>query len=287
MPEKGWRKRLHNNRPKTPGTSKPTGDDAAAAAVDDPTDRAADRVRSQHSDRLGWRRIYHGSRPGTPVAAFAPTPGGDEISIEDTRSETGSDAPSVRGKGAPKPKLARYISDYLAITAPAEAATPQFSFSEPWSEDAPYTAEPPVDPLVAVQSIRSHIGYHSWIPLPVEYNSGILRVFEDYRKVRDEKERLSSMVKEVLDQWEAQGNEWEATECRYQTEIRRLELLIAQGTSGMLGLMKARQGSVVDRKRTHRQTRSSDRAGTMYQSLTPDQLDDEIRVRSQKGNRVS
>lgn len=143
--------------------------------------------------------------------------------------------------------------------------------------------EPPVDPLVAVQEIRSHIGKQSWVPIPVEHNNGLLRIFEDYRKVRDTKEQLDTLIKEVLGSWQTAQEEWTETEFRYQQEIRRLELLIAKGSTGMAGLMNARKGTIVDRNRTIRRIRSTESTGKIYDTIPNDQLDDEIHQRSQKG----
>jgi hypothetical protein len=74
-------------------------------------------------------------------------------------------------------------------------------------------------------------------PIPVEHNSGLFRVFEDYRKVREHKERLEKLLKDTFHDWGRAEKHWSQAEARYNAEIRRLELLIARGTSGMTGLV--------------------------------------------------
>jgi hypothetical protein len=87
-------------------------------------------------------------------------------------------------------------------------------------------------------------------PIPIEHNSGLFRVFEDYRKVRENKERLESLLQDTFRDWRIAENHWSAAEGKYDAEIRRLELLIARGTSGMTGsvffLICCRKGRIQD-----------------------------------------
>ena len=74
-------------------------------------------------------------------------------------------------------------------------------------------------------------------PISVEHNSGLFRIFEDYRKIREQKERLELLVEDTLQDWGKADKHWSHAEGRYIAEIRRLELLIARGMSGMTGLV--------------------------------------------------
>lgn len=276
MVDKGWRKRLHDKRPKTPASAKTAAEDAAQN--DHSLEKSA-RARSHPAEKLGWRRIYHGSRPETPVAP--PTIAALADETEDTRSEISSEAGPASVNTTPKaPKLAHYLSSYRALTAPE---TQEFSFSEPWSLFPPPRDEPQIDPLEIVRKVRSHIGRQTWVSLPVEYNYGILRVFEEFRKISEKQEKTLREYKKALDTWKSDKSKWDNTEDLYQQEIRRLELLIAQGKSGMSGLIAARQGSILERKRAHRQTMSFDRSETAYKDVSQDQLDEQIKMMSQKG----
>jgi hypothetical protein len=279
MVDKGWRKRLHDKRPKTPAPGKAATEDTVQ---NEHVVEKSERIRSHPTEKLGWRRIYHGSRPETPVASPTIAVGFDDT--EDNYSEISSEAASTWGKSTPKaPKLTHYLSTYRALTAPE---TQEFSFSEPWCLFAP-PREPLIDPLEVMQKIRSHIGHQSWVSLPAEYNNGILRIFEEFRKVSEEKERTLMKMKETLDAWESDQEKWDKAEDLYKKEIRRLELLIAQGKSGMSGLITARQGSILRRKQTHRQTLSFDRSETAYKDMGQGQLDEQIKVLSQRGRYCS
>lgn len=275
MPDKGWRKRLQDKRPKTPVQSKPVS--ANTPVADETTNDPVERDHLQGPDKKGWRKTYHGSRPQTPIGAPTTASAGGET--EETRSEVGSETTAPRRRSAPKPKLSRYLSDYLSLTASSKSP----ELSEPWSEERPLIIEPPLDPFVVVQAVRFHICNSSQTPIPVPHNSGILRVFEDYRKVREQKERLDGLLHETLEGYRTAEESWAREKGSYQDEIRRLELIIARGTSGMAGLIQARQGTIVNHRRAHQKTLSSNRLETAYEFLTQDQLDERIRLSSQKG----
>ncbi|KAF2869003.1 hypothetical protein BDV95DRAFT_108906 [Massariosphaeria phaeospora] len=260
----GWRKKIAKAaRPKTPSLLRPL-------AVDDtnlPEDVGERRRR--------WRKTVQGSVPGTPTSAVSPVPPTEED--DDTRSER-SETYTPRRRSAPRPKLARYLSGYLAIKD--EAKEP--NFLQPWSEDAPPVFVPLVDPLVVLQSIHSHLINDSSQAISAEHNSGVLRVLEDYKKVRREKERLDALLQDTIKGFEVAETVWSTTEERYQEEIRRLDLLVAHSTIGMAGLMKVRQQSVVDRKRVHRSTVTKPRSMAAFNFLSQDELDEQIHSISQK-----
>lgn len=182
---------------------------------------------SDHRLPLSWRRPRQGSRPQTPVGAVPTTSAIEDA--DDVRSER-SDTPTPRRDS--KPKLARYTS--LFGNFKETAKEPEFVFSAPWGEDAPPPFQPYIDPLDVVLSVRSHMA-SSYQPIPMEHNSGLFRVFEDYRKVREQKESLTTMMEQTLRDWRKAEEHWGYSKDRYSAEIRRLELLIARGTSGMTG----------------------------------------------------
>ncbi|KAF2660646.1 hypothetical protein K491DRAFT_571115, partial [Lophiostoma macrostomum CBS 122681] len=262
MAGNNWRKRVLDKRPKTPQPKTTFGESTSA----NETGNDKERLRPPSLDMLPWRKSHHDNRPPTPASSLGHS-GRDDI--DDSRSDAGSEVSTPRRRSGPKPRLTRLISDYLSLTSP------KVEFTEFWKEGAPLVVEPPIDPLNVVVAVRSTI--QSYQPISTEYNSGLLRVFEDYRKVRDEKEKLEGLLKETLDDYSLFEENWAAKEGHYQDEIRRLELIIARGTAGLSGLMRARQGTVVDRKRTRRQVISTEKAGASIEFLTREQLDDEIR----------
>lgn len=154
--EKGWRKKIHAARPKTPLQSKP----AATAADEDPNERRR-RQPPDKPDKPGWRKTIHGARPETPLGAGTSTPNPDPVDeeLEDTRSEHGSETSTststTRRRGAPRPTMAHYLSNFLTLTQKEQPI-----FSEPWNEDVPTALVPRVsNPHALLQNVctRSHL----------------------------------------------------------------------------------------------------------------------------------
>lgn len=73
------------------------------------------------------------------------------------------------------------------------------------------------------------------VPVPLEYNSGLFQVFDDYCKLRAHKEHLETRERNALDHSRKVTAQWHQSEILYEAEIRCLELLIARGTTGMTG----------------------------------------------------
>lgn len=221
---KGWRKKI-GAKSKELHPLKTSSDEIAAApftevlAAVDPIDRR----------RHGWRKTITVSRPTTPMTPVPSTPTPEDI--EDTRSER-SEASTPRRDS--KPKLVRYTS--LFATHKEETTTGPI-FAEPWSLEA-FPEHVPwvyIDPIVTMESIHSHLCKNSTVPVPLEYNSGLFQIFDDYRKLRSQKDRLEAREQETLEESREVKAHLLKSEERYEAEIRRLELLIAQGTTGMTG----------------------------------------------------
>ena len=144
----------------------------------------------------------------------------------DTRHESALGTSSPRKPV--KPKLARYISGYLSI----KEAAKEPEFTEPWDEIAP-RQEDTTDPLFSLQSIFVHMTTTPTRPIPLHFNSGIFRIFEDYRNIRNENERLNSLCNDTFAAFRRLETSYEDERIKYNEVIRRLELPNARGTPGI------------------------------------------------------
>lgn len=211
MPENkgvGWRKKIHS-KPKELQIPKVMLDDSSAA--EDPGDRRRHHV---------WRKTIQGSRPSTPA-----TPTVEELEEGQTqRTDSSTPRPDA------KPKLNRYTSLFSSFKEPPKGP----DFSEPWDETIP-AFKHYVDPELTIQSIRSHMIQFSRTPVSLEHNNGLFCIFEEYHKLRNETEHLQIELQEVRQNFQIAEARWTEEERRYVEEIRRLELLIAKGTTGVAG----------------------------------------------------
>jgi hypothetical protein len=206
----GWRKKIH---------SKPRELPQPKTGAEDPSDR-----RRHH----GWRKTIQGSRPVTPVSGPPATSTVNEI--EDAQSERVE--PSTPRRDS-KPKLIRYTSLFSSFKD-ASKETKGPNLDEPWGDSTtPFRTY--LDPIIAIQSIRSHMLGFSMTPIPLEHNSNLFHIFEDYHKLRDENDRLDTMLREMRHNSNHYKDQWSKEERRYGEEIRRLELLIAHGATGVAG----------------------------------------------------
>jgi hypothetical protein len=221
----GWRKKIHY-KPKELQPFKLGVDDTAA--TEDPSDR-----RRHH----GWRKTIQGSRPATPVSGPPATPTIDEV--EDVQGELTE--PATRRRDS-KPKLTRYTSLFSGFNA-LKDTTKILDFTEPWSDGTP-PFESYVDPKFAIQSIRSHMVTFSRNPVPLEYNNSLFCIFENYDKLRNQNDRLDTVLQETRQNFEYAEDQWAKEELRYEEEIRRLELLIAQGAMGVAGYVFSHHSSM-------------------------------------------
>ncbi|KAF2814174.1 uncharacterized protein BDZ99DRAFT_567843 [Mytilinidion resinicola] len=211
-----------------------------------------------------WRKkIAHPTRSKTPVADDG----------DDRHSDNGSERSTSRLR--PRPKLTRYLSNYLAISAPQKSDE---LFSDNFWDNLgqPADVEPKVDPYMVVQSISTMLLRNPNKPLPVAHNSGLLHLIENYRNLREEKEKLDELLKETLDGFKEAEERWATEEHNFRSEIRRLELIIARGKQGMTELMRARQGSVIHRKRKVHKTQSEEQLETAYEFLWRDQVNQDF-----------
>ncbi|KAH9880111.1 hypothetical protein J1614_002137 [Plenodomus biglobosus] len=253
MPDKSWRKKIHGKQPRTLPPLKTTPKEENGEDL-------GDRRRA-----IGWRKTIQGSRPETPSGISPLTPTINEA--DDVRSEHSEPQTPRRSS---RPKVARYTSLFSSFKDSSKGP----DFAEPWSHSLPF--QPYIDPLQALQAVHSHMINFS-TPIPLEHNSGLFRVFEDYRKTRHEKERLESLLQDTLTNWTRAEAGWADSEFCYRAEIRRLEILIANDRDGMTG-----SGSVIDRKRGHRATISYDKNQFTHIKISDHDLDNEIQARSQQ-----
>lgn len=262
MPGNRWRGVLqHGGRSKTPDPWAPKSPSTNNVMLDSTRDAVEPLFEA---NRLP-------SRPSSPTPTVLSLSSFDREDNESTHKNPNEETPRHS-----RPKLTRYISDYWAFGAHEDH---ELQFSSPWDENEPPKPEP-VDSLTVIEAVRAHLRDPTARGIPASHNSGVLRVFEDYRKIREDNDRIQDLLRQTLVDWIEADSSWSLKEDRYQAEIRRLELIIAKGSTGMAGLIKARQGTVVRRQR---RTVSTDRARATSGYLTPAQLDDEIRSKSQLG----
>jgi hypothetical protein len=91
-------------------------------------------------------------------------------------------------------------------------------------------------------------------PISAQNNEPILRVFEAYRDLKAEVEGLQNKLDKAvvhcnttLDTLEGERRRWKEDEANFKAEIKKLELIIAHGKTGLSAVTLARQQSLIRR----------------------------------------
>ena len=89
-------------------------------------------------------------------------------------------------------------------------------------------------------------------PVPIEYNSTILHILESYYNLRvqllsklEAIKVLNKTHQKDLKEFEGMAGQWEKKEKEYQTEIKRLEVMLSKTPGGLESVMIARSKSAV------------------------------------------
>ena len=130
--------------------------------------------------------------------------------------------------------------------------------------------------------------------LEPRFNGMLLQIFEEFRNLKDEKESLKAQLalerdgryddKQEISKLEAKFDE---ERMEWKAEVKRLELLLAKGKRGLAEVTKARQDSVI-RRRREQLADSSDEAGskkkeTIVEFLQKSKRFEDKAWRSQRG----
>lgn len=150
------------------------------------------------------------------------------------------DTPTLRAPSTPAPRrgsntsFAKYLAAYLSLKD-SKDKDKGIKFDTPWDDIPPLSSVPVVDPLVTAQGLYAYMQVNPPRPIPINYYCGLFQMFDSYRNLREENEKIKDLLENSLGAYDNLQESWKETEDKYQTEIRRLELVIARGTSGIDG----------------------------------------------------
>ena len=193
-----------------------------------------------------WRRMIQPARVRTP--AVEP----DEGSLL---------SPTTPRKGL-KPKLSSYFSQNTTLSGPSktdvvseEDVFAQTSWYTSWSANGS-AQSPDVERLI--ESVMCKLLADPYRPLDSRFNSMLMQIFEGYRHLRDEKNRLQLQLQQEAEKRDAleqalhdASDQWEVERQDYKAEVKRLELILAQGKRGLAEVTLVRQDSVLRHGKQH------------------------------------
>ncbi|WPH04127.1 Hypothetical protein R9X50_00701200 [Acrodontium crateriforme] len=193
------------------------------------------------TDIQQWRRMIQPVRARTPM-------------VEQDDNEDATTSP----RRLLKPKFSSYFTAYGSSGNATKVATP---VEEPsgglyglWRHDGP-NPEPNADGLM--DSVMCRLLGKPYDVLDVSFHGAILRIFESYRCISDENQRLQAQVAEqeigqkaLFEQMRSAQQQWHEERKEYKAEVKRLELLLAKGKRGLAEVTLARQDSVFRQRKS-------------------------------------
>ncbi|KAI9678832.1 MAG: hypothetical protein M1817_005892 [Caeruleum heppii] len=195
------------------------------------------------ADIQQWMRGINTSRPSTPFSTHS-----EALAEGDTHPRNRHSSMQGVPSKSRRPPGAR-ISTFLHSRRPSSSfkltdVDREVSYS---TKDDVYNPDPDQMANTLLSVIMSRPGK----ALPPEYGSFLLHVLEAFRSV---KERLSEIRMDLTEQkagramdledFQRTADIWANEKEIYKMEIKRLELLIAEGEGGMKAFSTAREGSV-------------------------------------------
>jgi hypothetical protein len=197
-----------------------------------------------------WRRRIPPSRSRTPLIEVT-EPDQDSRSAVLTR-------PSTPKKGL-RPKLSSYFPQSGAFGATSKPE-PEPIFAEPPEQSFPSWAvgdtfpNPSAEQLV--DTVLCHLMSHPYDALDARFNGMLLQIFEVYRELSDQRDRLEKDLAEERSGRLAERSamqkvecDWEEEKQTYTAEVKRLELIIANGKRGLAEVALVRQDSLIRRRK--------------------------------------
>ena len=162
-----------------------------------------------------------------------------------------------------------------------------------WPAEDPY---PSPDADVLIDSVMCRILGSPYEGLHPRFNGVLLQIFEGFRSLADEKQRLlakaeqdSDRVSEMEKVMQKSAKQWNGEKQEYKAEIKRLELMLAKGKGGLAEVTLARQDSLL---RIHQAERSSkarkhDTLETIFQFMEKNKKHEEKVWNNQRGRHCS
>ncbi|KAI9849717.1 MAG: hypothetical protein M1837_002843 [Sclerophora amabilis] len=201
-----------------------------------------------------WMRAVPNTHSVSPTTE---TQDGSRRSDSRTRSNP-TQASSSKARRPPTLKLSSFLSSRRSSVSPKRTGFQQ-EVAFPQRDDV-YNPDPDQMADTLLTAAMARVGQ----PMPAEYTSLLLHVLEAYANLRKSEEEVKVKHREEyhyrqidLENFENQRELWLAERESYKVEIKRLEVIIAEGKHGMKSLATARSGSLLSREERRKTSREA------------------------------
>lgn len=189
--------------------------------------------------------------------------------------------------------LASYFTQHATVPGPSQTdlASEDDLFRRnawypKWSD---HSSSPGPDAERLMDSIMCKLLAEPYRPLDSRFNSMLMQIFECYRHLKDDKDRLDKQLEQETEKQNAlelalhhASQQWEAEKQDYKAEVKRLELILAKGKRGLAEVTLARQDSAV-RHGKHCSKGNDDTMETIFEFLEKTKRYEDRAWSSQRG----
>lgn len=232
------------------------------------------------TDIQQWRRMIQPARTRTPA-------------VEHEEAEAFL-SPTTSRKTL-KPKFSSYFTQHANTAGPSKKdATFPGNDDEgidwpSWPAEDPYS-NPDAD--VLIDSVMCRILSSPYEALNPRFNGALLQIFEGFRVVADDNRRMLAKSEQDADRisemervMQKSARQWDREKQEYKAEIKRLELLLANGQRGLAEVTLARQDSLLRLRKAEKKgkARKHDTLETIFQFMEKNKRVEEKVWSSQRG----
>lgn len=187
-----------------------------------------------------WLRPILARKPTSTIAlSTEQLPG----CIEDDNNENDEGIARIRSSSR--------ISTYNTVRTPSTPADLASDTFPHFRQPEVVWIKPSVDQMVEVLKVIM-MTRGCMDPVPVEYNSTILHILEAYYDLQTQLQSTDKAIKIIkqsrendINEFEVMADQWQHKELDYQSEVKRLEVLLSKTPGGMESVMMARSSSVI------------------------------------------
>ncbi|KAK4612838.1 hypothetical protein CLAFUR0_13007 [Fulvia fulva] len=191
-----------------------------------------------------WRRMIQPNRARTPA-------------VEPDETEEFL-SPPIPQKGRLKRKVSSYFDFSANVKPTAASETASESQLPTWPQDQLYPDPKAEDEM---DSIFCRLMSEPYSPLDVQFNGSLMRIFESYVKLQEEKHLLQERLDQetntksaLVSKFNMAEKDWQDEMQDYKEEVKRLEVLLAKASRrGLAEVTLARQDSKLRSRKAERQ----------------------------------
>jgi len=242
------------------------------------------------TDVQQWRRRIH------PLHIRIPT----SLNESEDKDRSAGTAPSPSTpKKKIKPKISSYFGHHAQPTAqPLKSETSIINVETPATKQVQSPCEPkeplprggPEEIVLLMDTLATKLLTNPFCTLVPPECGAVLSIIEAYHDLRIDRDKMRDEAAAeysrrcALEEEFCQAQKgWQTEVQEYQAEVKRLEVLISKGNKGLVGVIEARQNSVLRKRSKQPEDSEEGPKETVFEFLKQSREEEERARKAQRG----